>query len=125
MAVNTQTNLPAKQIADSAAKTKLFFDTYGEDPLSYVPAEVDASAAFFVKKGFGEEAASTAAAVLLKQAKLENLPIYKILDDIRELDSVDLSALVAEILNNNRSSTSTLGFRQQIEDVSKQRNVLP
>lgn len=125
MAVNTQTNLPAKQIADSAAKTKLFFDTYGEDPLSYVPAEVDASTAFFVKKGFGEEAATTASAVLLKQAKLENLPIYKILDDIKELDNVDLSALVAEILNNNRSSTSTLGFRQKIEDVSKQRNVLP
>lgn len=123
-AVNTQTNLPPTDIQDSAARTKLFFDTYGVDPISYNPAEVDAATAFFEKKGFDKEAAVTSAAVLLKQSKLENLPIYKILDDIRELEDLDLSGLVAEILNNNRSSTSTLGFKQTVKDLNKQRNVL-
>jgi hypothetical protein len=124
MAVNTQTNLPSTEIQDSAARTKLFFDTYGVEPLSYVPAEVDATINFFEKRGFAKDSAITAAAVLLKQAKLESLPIYKILDDITGLESLDLSALVAEILNNNRSPISTLGFKQPLSDVNKQRNVL-
>jgi len=124
MAVNTQTNLPAQQIQDSAARTKLFFNTYGEDPLSYIPAEVDAAISFFEKRGFEKDSAITAAAVLLKQAKLEQLPIYRILDDIKGLEGLDLSGLVAEILNNNRSPISTLGYKQSVSDVNKQRNVL-
>jgi len=123
MPVNTTSNLPAKQVQDSAARSRLFFDTYGEDPISYNPTEVDAAVNFFEKNGFQRAAATTAASVLLKQAKYEEVPIFKILDEIKGFDNLNLSALVAEILNNNRSSISTLGFREALSDVSKQRNV--
>jgi hypothetical protein len=49
--------------------------------------------------------------VLLKQAKLDNIPIFKILDTIANFDVMKLSSLVGEILNNNRTATSVLGFR--------------
>ena len=78
---------------------------------------------FFKLKGFDDSAASVVASALLKQAKLENMPITKVLDDITGLEQLQISALVAEILNNNRPSTSTLGYRTPVEDVSKQRNV--
>lgn len=105
------TNLPPVQIDDGAAASKLFFDTYGEQPLEFNATEVDACIAFFTNNGFEEEAAIVTSSTLLKQAKIENIPIYKILDTLKHTDGVQLSALVAEILNNNRSSTSTLGYR--------------
>lgn len=119
------TNLPAKTITDSAARTKLFFDTYGQQPLEFIATEVDAAVGFFTSRGFKDESAQSVAMVLLKQAKLENLNVFKILDDLKSLTETDISALVSEILNNNRPSTSTLGYRQQVPSISKQRNVVP
>lgn len=118
------TNLPAKDNTDSAAKTKLFFDTYGQAPLEFLATEVDASIAFFEKRGFVNTAAQTIAMSVLKQAKLESVSIFKILDDIEGLDTSQLSGLVSEVLNNNRPATSTLGYRQPLSTVSKQRNVV-
>jgi hypothetical protein len=120
-----KTNLPATEINDSAARTKLFFDTYGETPLQFNATDVDAAITFFEKKGFGEEAALTTSSALLKQAKLENISIFSVLDELKGLGQIEISALVSEILNNNRPSTSTLGYRQSILSVSKQRNVVP
>jgi hypothetical protein len=51
------------------------------------------------------------------------MTITKVLDDITGLEQLEISALVAEVLNNNRPATSTLGYRTPVEDVSKQRNV--
>jgi len=117
------TNLPPKEIQDSAARTRLYFDQYGKEPLQYNAVDYDAAIGFFKLKGFDDSAASVVASALLKQAKLENMPITKVLDDITGLEQLQISALVAEILNNNRPSTSTLGYRTPVEDVSKQRNV--
>lgn len=119
-----KTNLPAKPLTDSAAKTKLFFDTYGQQPLEFLATEVDATIAFFQKRGFENNAAQTIAMSVLKQAKIEGVTIFSILDNIESLDTAQLSGLVSEVLNNNRPATSTLGYRQQIPTVSKQRNVV-
>ena len=123
--MTAKTNLPEKQIQDSAARTKLFFDTYGKEPLEFNATEVDASIQFFIKKGFSEDAARITALALLKQAKIEGISVFGVLDQLGNLDTADVSALVSEILNNNRPATSTLGYRQQISTVSKQRNVVP
>lgn len=120
----SQTNLPAKQIQDSAARSKLFFDTYGEQPLEFNAVDVDAAIGFFTSRGFEKDSAQTVALTLLKQAKLENLNIFEILDGLKNVDNTDISVLVSEVLNNNRPSTSTLGYRKQISTVSKQRNVI-
>ena len=123
--MTAKTNLPEKQIQDSAARTKLFFDTYGKEPLEFNATEVDASIQFFIKKGFSDDAARITALSLLKQAKIEGISVFGVLDQLGNLDTVNISALVSEILNNNRPATSTLGYRQQISTVSKQRNVVP
>jgi hypothetical protein len=119
------TNLPAKDIQDSAARTKLYFDTYGQQPLEFLATEVDATITFFEKRGFESNAAQTISMSVLKQAKLEGVSIFSILDNIESLDVTQLSGLVSEVLNNNRPATSTLGYREEIPSVSKQRNVVP
>jgi hypothetical protein len=117
------TNLPPKQIEDSAAGTKLFFDSYGEQPLEFNATEVDACISFFEKKGFNNDAAIVVSSVLLRQAKFEGNPIFSILDTLSGFDSVQLSALVSQILNNNRIPTSVLGYKTPIVQTDILRNI--
>lgn len=112
------TNLPVPVSEDSAGATKLFFDTYGRNPLEFSANEVSAAVGFFQAAGFDDDAATLTGAVLLKQAKLEAVPVYSILDTLKKLDGVQLSVLVGEILNNNRGTSSTLGFK--IANIEKQ-----
>lgn len=44
------TNLPSFQKDDSAAGTKLFFDSYGKEPLEFNSNDVSASVSFFKRK---------------------------------------------------------------------------
>ena len=117
------TNLPARIIQDSAAGTKLFFDNYGQAPLEFNANDVNSTIAFFRQKGFELDAAQTVATVLLKQAKLDDTPIFKILDSLTGFDSLGLSQIVGEILNNNRTPTSTLGFRTRDVKPTQIRNI--
>jgi hypothetical protein len=119
-------NLPVTTTTDSADATKVFFDQYGVQPLEFAANEVDSAIAFFKGKGFGETASRTTAVTILKQAKSENLSVFKLLDTLAGLDALTLSSLVAEILNNNRKSISVLGYR--VTNVYKNdavRNVAP
>jgi hypothetical protein len=105
------TNLPPPVIEDSAQATKLFFDSYGEAPLEFPANDVEATVSFFQSKGFDRDAAEITAMTILKQAKLDDMPVYKLLDTLKTLEGTELSALIGEILNNNRPPTSLLGFR--------------
>jgi hypothetical protein len=105
------TNLPPKVIEDSAQSTKLFFDSYGEEPLSFPANDVEVTVAFFQSRGFDRDAAEITAMTILKQAKLDNLPVYQLLDTLKDLDGTEISALISEILNNNRPPTSILGYQ--------------
>ena len=114
-------SLPLEASQDSASGTKLYFDAYGKEPLEFLANEVSAAIGFFQARGFDNDAALSTATVLLKQAKLDGLPIFKILDTLKTFDGVQISALVAEILNNNRPVSSTLGFKYR--DVEKQNQI--
>jgi hypothetical protein len=120
-----RTNLPAPVSSpDSGAKTKLFFDEYGQAPLEFNANDVESTVGFFQSKGFDRDAAEITAAVILKQAKLETMPVFKILDQLKGIDGLELSALVGEILNNNRPSSSSLGFKMgNSDDLFKTRNI--
>jgi hypothetical protein len=107
------TNLQSVAIEDSAAGTKLFFDQYGREPLEFNVNDSEATIGFFTNRGFDSDAAIITASTLLKQAKLDNVPIFQLLDTLSGLTAVELNFLITEILNNNRPSTSTLGFRNQ------------
>lgn len=120
------TNLPPVINEDSAAGTKLFFDSYGKIPLEFAANEVEASIGFFQSKGFDRDAAIVTASALLKQAKLDATPVFKIIDTLKQFTGIQLSALVGEILNNNRPSSSTLGFRVvSVNKENQTRNIAP
>ena len=105
------TNLPEFKKEDSAAGTKLFFDTYGQEPLEFHANEVDGAIGFFTKRGFEQDTAIVISTVILKQSKLDGIPVFKFLDTLNRYSVSELSILLGEILNNNRPATSTLGFR--------------
>lgn len=119
------TNLPSVVNQDSAVGTKLFFDNYGVEPLEFNATDVSAATAFFEKRGFGQEAAIVVATTILKQAKLDNVPLFKLLDSLGDYPNINISSLVGEILNNNRTPISTLGFRTKPVTPLQVRNIVP
>ena len=120
------TNLPVIDVQDSAEATKLFFNQYGIDPLEFSANEVSAAIGFFESRGFTSEAATSTASAILKRAKIDAVPVFKLIDTLKTLNGLQLSALVSEILNNNRKSTSTLGFRQlSVTKAEILRNIAP
>ena len=121
--MTAKTNLPAIVKEDSAAATKLYFDTYGIVPLEFNAVDVDYVTSFFKKKGFGDEAADACATVILKQAKVDSMPVFKVLESLGSFNTLELSTLVTEVLNNNRVPTSTIGFRTTPVTTEKVRNI--
>jgi len=109
----TQSNLPPRQSNDSANQVVEFFDNYFVDPISFGQSDVDTVVGYFEKRGFDRSAAVAISTVLLTQAKLDDVKIYKLIDTLKGLSDVQLSALVAEVLNYNRPKTSTLGYKTQ------------
>jgi hypothetical protein len=120
-----RTNLPPiESSTDSAAQTKLFFDEYGQAPLEFAANDVEAAIGFFMTNGFDRDAAEITASVVLRQAKFENMPVFQLIDQLKVMDGVKLSALVGEILNNNRPSSSALGYKaDNSDDQFKTRNI--
>jgi hypothetical protein len=109
--MSTLSNLPSKTNRDSALGTRLYFDKYGEVALEFKASDVDSTVGFLTSRGFTNDAAIVTSVILLKQAKIDNMPISELLDTLKGLENLELSTLVGEVLNNNRSSTSTLGFK--------------
>ncbi len=118
------TNLPSIEIQDSAAGTKLYFNTYGENVMEFPANDVTVAVSFFTAAGFDKDAAETVAVTLLRQAKIDAVPVTQILDTLKGFPAKTLSQLVGEILNNNRVPTSLLGFRTaEVRPVAQSRNI--
>lgn len=90
---------------------KKFFDNYFNKELSFPSNQVDAVTAFFEKRGFAPASAASVSSVLLKQAKIDGIPIFKLLDSLGNLDNLKLSKVVLDTINANRQSTSELGLK--------------
>jgi len=118
-----QTNLP-KQIT-SPVPVKEFFDNYFKQPVSFPAGEIDAATAFFAKRGFDKTSAASTAIVLLNQARVENVSVFQLLDTLKALTDVQLSQVVAQVLNSYREKTSLLGYRiQSAVNTYESRNIL-
>lgn len=104
-------SLPIKNETSSDKKVTQVFDNYFNKTLEFTSNEVDAVVAFFQKRDFDKAAAISTATVLLNQAKIDNIKIFELLDTLKGLDNLQLSAVVTEILNYNRLSTSVLGYK--------------
>ena len=121
-----QTNLPSPTIQDSALGTRLYFNSYGKTPVTFAANDFAAALNFFESRGFARDAAITTASVILDQAKVDDVSVTTLLDTLKGFTSLELSGLVAEILNNNRPATSSLGYRDPNIIASTQiRNIAP
>lgn len=124
--MTTYTNIPPNKSSNSDSDLLRTFDTYYDKPLEIHASTFDAMKAFFTSRNFDPVSAEAVSLVVIKQAKLDGLNPLQILDTLKGLDNVEISALVAEILNFNRFKTSFLGYALAFranEEVS--RNVLP
>ena len=95
----------------STELTKKFFDNYYNKEISYNASEVDAVIGYFLKRVFDNVSAVNTASILLQQAEIDKLTVFKLLDTLKGINDVQLSNVVAQILNLNRSKVSTLGYR--------------
>lgn len=121
-------NLPIPTTStDSADSAKRFFNTYYDKSITVPSAVIDSSIAFFTSKGFSETAAQAVAAVLVSQAKIDNVNVFTLLDTLKKLNELQLSTVVREILNNHRLRISTLGTRVDNSDKVdyEKRNIIP
>lgn len=121
------TSLPqTKPENRSDREVKKFFDRYFTKQLEFPSNQTDAVVGFFVNRGFDKTSAVSTAIVLLEQAKLDDINIFQLLDTLKGLSEVELSAVVTEILNYKRPRSSSLGYKtsDQIDRFEK-RNIAP
>ena len=74
-------NLP-KQTNDSQQPVREFFDNYFNENLTFPGAEVDAVVGYFESRGFDRTSSISTASVVLKQAKIDNVAVFELLDTL-------------------------------------------
>jgi|TARA_R110000744_G_scaffold207788_1_gene326471 hypothetical protein len=122
--MNNSSSLPIQPRSNDNNVTE-FFDKYFTEKLSFASNEVDAVIGFFDKRGFEKAAAISTGTILLQQAKLDEINVFTLLDTLKGFDEIKLSAVVAEVLNYNRLSTSVLGFKNTTStDTLEKRNIV-
>ena len=119
------TNLPTTSIADNSIGVKQFFDNFFKNQVMFPSNQIDATVGFFLKREFDIESARSTAIVLLNQAKIDNVNVFELLDTLKSLTTIQLSQIVAQVLNTSRDKTSLLGYRvQPVVNVYESRNIL-
>tara|TARA_B100001287_G_scaffold270227_1_gene268718 strand:- start:1436 stop:1864 length:429 start_codon:yes stop_codon:yes gene_type:complete len=109
----------------SDQKVNKVFDQYFTGSQNFPSNEVDAVVGFFENRGFEKTAAISTATTLLSQARLDSVNVFELLDTLKGLEAIQLSAVVAQVINYNRPSTSTIGFRRDSqENLTEKRNIL-
>lgn len=118
-------NIPSEKQSSSVNTTIKFFDDFYQVPVEINGTALTAMTGFFESKGFEKNSAESVAIIILTQAKRDNLNAFQILDTLGGLDTLELSALVGEILNYNRFKTSSLGITSPPRPADEiQRNIL-
>lgn len=112
-------------IVDPSNDTTKFFNRFYQEDIFYKPSEVDAVIGYFLKRGFDELAAVNTASVILQQAAKDNMPAFELLDTLKGTTDVQLSNIVAQILNLSRSNCSSIGYRiNSNSNLYDQRNII-
>jgi hypothetical protein len=98
--MSTTINLPKTATSnDSADQVKSFFDRYFQHQVTFPSNQIDAVLGYFLKRGFDEEAAKSTSIVLLNQSRIENIPVFQLLDTLKGLTDAQLSQVITEVLN--------------------------
>lgn len=118
-------NLPTTISADSSQEVKQFFDKFYVNQVSFPTNQIDAVVGFFLQHGFDAESAKSTGIVLLNQARQDNVNVFELIDTLKALTDVQLSQVVAQILNAYREKVSVLGYRISMPiDEYESRNIL-
>jgi hypothetical protein len=104
-------NLPQQPVTDSSVDVRSFFDKFFLHEVSFPAAEIDAVVGFFVKRGFDDTASKSISVVLCNQARQDGVNVFQLVDTLKGLTDVQLSQVVAEVLNAYREKTSILGYK--------------
>jgi len=97
---------------------------FNGDRFSFNAGEYDAVKGFFTNKNFSESSAESISYILLRQSRVDNIPVFQIIDSLNKTPDIQLNEVVAEILNLNRFKTSVLGFKSDREPINQvQRNI--
>jgi hypothetical protein len=124
--MNQKLEVMAEDLNASLLLDKLMVDEFKswiDKPIT--TNQIDAVLGFFLKRGFDESSARATGIVLLNQAKLDNVNVFTLIDQLKGLTDVQLSKVVTEVLNAYRVQTSTLGYKVvNLEDTFESRNIL-
>tara|TARA_B100001287_G_C22641576_1_gene510438 strand:+ start:506 stop:892 length:387 start_codon:yes stop_codon:yes gene_type:complete len=119
-----QTSLPPKD-QKSEQRVVSFFDNYFTKPIEVSANDYDAVIGFFSKRGFDKVAAASVGQALLTQAKLDSVNVFELIDTLKGLTEVQLSQVVAQVLNFQRNKSSTIGFKvEPTFEYGERRNVV-
>ena len=117
-------NLPINQTG-SGEDVKQFFDKFFQHQVTFPSNQIDAVVGFFLKHGFDADSARSTGIVLLNQARVDNVNVFQLIDSLKKLNDVQLSQVVAQVLNAYREKVSLLGFRiSNLADSYESRNIL-
>lgn len=118
-------NLPSIQFTDSSSEVKQFYDNFFNHEVTFPSNQIDATVGFFLKRDFDLESARATSIVLLNQARIDNVNVFELIDSLKTLTDIQLSQIVAQVLNASREKTSLLGYRiSSIENTYETRNIL-
>ena len=105
-------NIPPEVITGKSSSdptTKLFNNFY-QIPLQLDGTALSAIKAYFQSRGFKDQAAESVAIIILSQATKDGFNPFDLLETLKGLTDVQISAIVGEVLNYNRFKTSSLGI---------------
>lgn len=116
------TNLGVKK--DDPRSVVDYLAGFNGDKFSFNAGEYDAVKGYFENKGFAKITAESLAYILMRQSRVDNIPVFSILDSLNKTSDLELNEVVAEIINLNRFKTSVLGFKSERETLNQvQRNI--
>jgi hypothetical protein len=104
-------NLPNSVTGDSSVEVRQFFDKFFVNQISFPSNQIDAVVGFFLKHGFDPDSARSTSIVLLNQARTDNINVFELVDTLKKLSEIQLSQVVAQVLNTYREKISLLGYR--------------
>jgi hypothetical protein len=119
-------NIPITKIQDSADGTRYAIENFYGTNMPINASTLDALVGFFTSAGFNKISAETITNVLLYQAQIDGYNPMEVIENIKGLSGIELTALVTEILNFNRYKTSVLGLSVVYNTPSQiSREILP
>ena len=115
-------NLPKPSIAASSSDQTLNqFSSYNDKPVELDQTTQSAMIGFLESRNFSRDSAEVISLTILTQTKRENYNPMALIETMKTLNDVEMSTIVAEVLNFNRFKTSMLGSVQNVAPVDNVR----